>query len=75
MNIKARMFRGQLADKGRQQIGRDGGNHPQLQWPFQTFTIGTGKIAKFVTLMEKFEIIDLTRTGKIALPRVAGQDA
>ena len=26
-------------------------------------------------LMEKFEIIDLTRTGKIALPRVAGQDA
>ncbi len=28
-----------------------------------------GKINKFITLMEKFEITALTRTGKIALPR------
>ena len=33
------------------------------------------KINKFVTLMEKFEIIELTRTGKIALPRVDGEGA
>ncbi|MDG2122616.1 MAG: acetolactate synthase small subunit [Verrucomicrobiales bacterium] len=31
----------------------------------------TSKISKFVTLMEKFDIVELTRTGKIALPRVA----
>jgi len=30
-----------------------------------------GKITKFITLMEKFKISELTRTGKIALPRVA----
>ncbi len=29
-----------------------------------------GKIGKFIQLMEGFEITDLTRTGKIALPRV-----
>ncbi len=29
-----------------------------------------GKISKFVALMENFGILDLTRTGRIALPRV-----
>jgi acetolactate synthase-1/3 small subunit len=27
------------------------------------------KISKFITLMEDYEILDLTRTGKIVLPR------
>jgi acetolactate synthase-1/3 small subunit len=30
----------------------------------------TGKIEKFTSLMEAFGILDLTRTGRIALPRV-----
>jgi acetolactate synthase-1/3 small subunit len=30
----------------------------------------SGKITKFVALMEHFGILDLTRTGRIALPRV-----
>ncbi len=30
------------------------------------------KITKFISLMEKFEITELTRTGRIALPRVTG---
>ena len=30
----------------------------------------TSKISKFVALMENFGITELTRTGKIALPRV-----
>lgn len=30
-----------------------------------------GKINKFLQLMEDFNIVDLTRTGKIALPRIA----
>jgi acetolactate synthase-1/3 small subunit len=30
----------------------------------------TGKIAKFTSLMETFGILDLTRTGRIALPRL-----
>lgn len=29
-----------------------------------------GKIGKFLELMEEFPILDLTRTGKIALPRI-----
>src|SRR5204863_6052365 len=29
-----------------------------------------GKISKFVALMDNFGILDLTRTGRIALPRV-----
>ena len=29
-----------------------------------------GKISKFLQLMEDFNIVDLTRTGKIALPRI-----
>ncbi|MGY8686909.1 MAG: acetolactate synthase small subunit, partial [Verrucomicrobiales bacterium] len=40
-----------------------------------------GKIAKFLQLMSDFNIVDLTRTGKIALPRIphkeneTGEDA
>jgi acetolactate synthase I/III small subunit len=29
-----------------------------------------GKLSKFITLMENFGIVDLTRTGRIALPRL-----
>ena len=56
------LFRARIIDVGHEQLTIE-------------ITGEGGKIAKFVTLMEKFEIIDLTRTGKIALPRVAGQDA
>ena len=33
-------------------------------------TGGEGKITKFIQLMDDFNIVDLTRTGKIALPRI-----
>ncbi len=33
-----------------------------------------GKVNKFLQLMETFEITDLTRTGKIALPRIREED-
>ena len=32
-------------------------------------TGGEGKIDKFITLMKGFGILDLTRTGQVALPR------
>lgn len=38
-------------------------------------TGGDGKITKFVQLMENFGILNLTRTGKIALPRLGGPPA
>lgn len=33
-----------------------------------------GKIGKFLQLMEDFPIVDLTRTGKIALPRISNPE-
>lgn len=33
-------------------------------------TGNASKIQKFITLMENFGVVDLTRTGKIALPRI-----
>lgn len=33
-----------------------------------------GKIGKFLELMDEFPIVDLTRTGKIALPRIKAEE-
>ena len=51
------LFRGKIIDVGRSVVTIE-------------ITGDSGKISKFITLMENFGIIDLTRTGRIALPRL-----
>lgn len=61
------LFRAKIIDVGRSVVTIE-------------ITGDNGKISKFIALMENFGIIDLTRTGRIALPRLdeppaAGEDA
>jgi acetolactate synthase I/III small subunit len=51
------IFRAKIIDVGMDQVSLE-------------ITGDSGKISKFIALMENFGITELTRTGKIALPRV-----
>ena len=55
------IFRGKIIDVSREKLTIE-------------VTGDEGKINKFIALMENFEISALTRTGKIALPRIVNEE-